>query len=326
LPLKIFKQPAEKAEDEFRQAYDKGVNLGPQNWPDAVQHFVEAAKNFELVGIAQRAEEARALAALFQALISKSEVGAWRYCSQLLKQMPDMQINVGFPASTAALSVQAEVYADDLATKAQLHGESRDINRVASIRKLAQKYLELIGNDLALWRLLKQEVDPQRRAYYLLGLASLIEANSVANTDPKKGVSLLSEAVANLELAGVDPMSLTPATRSKLDNISKIALCWFCGREMQGKNFHYVMLPAVISDHTRQKYGAGTPVSIEGDCVAACTACWSTVRNVADTVAMDYYRRVIDEIRAMEARLNNKIATLENEVHVLRSRLISIRT
>jgi hypothetical protein len=324
MPLKLFKQPSEKAEIEFREAYEKGVNLGPDKYPEALHHFSEASKHYSEIGDSQKSAEAYALATLFHAL-TKRTGESWQACSQAMNQIPNASLNVGFTVNSTDLSQQASVLATDITTTRVLDGESRDVSRITAVRDLAQKYMDLIGNDLALWRLLKQDLDPQRRAYYLLGVASLIEANSISDSDPKKSVALLSEAATNLELAGIDPMSITPGTRVKLDSFSKFGKCWFCGREMQGQGYHYVTLEATVTQYTRTRYGASTPHTLEDKGVVACQSCASAIKNVADNVAKAYYEKAVTEMKAMEQRLNAKIAALENQLGLLRARVNSPR-
>jgi len=318
LPFKLFKEPAEKAEIEFREAYEKGVNLGPEKWPDASQHFSEASKQYSIIGDSRKSSEAYALATLFYALSTRTDQ-AWQACSQAMKQIPDSQLNVGFTVNSADIAQQASVMSYDVSTTRVLDGNSKDVSRVSAVRDLAQKYMELVGGDLALWRLLKQPIDPQRRAFYLLGLASLIEANSLAESDPKRSVALLSEAATNLELAGTDPMSISPGTSAKLENLGKFGKCWFCGREMQGQGFHYVLLPATVTQYTRQLYGTSTPHNLEENTVVACESCSSSIRNVADQVANSYYEKALAEIRATEERLNAKIEALKRQIHAVRT-------
>ncbi len=324
MPIKLFKQPSEKAEIEFREAYEKGVNLGPQKWPDAVHHFSEAQKNYTTIGDSQKSGQCYALATLFYALTARTDQ-SWQACSEAMRQIPDTSLNVGFTVNSTAISQQASVLASDIATTQMLDGESKDVSKVAALRDLAQKYMDLIGNDLAVWRLQKEDIDPQRRAYYLLGVASLIEGNSVSDSDPKKSVALLSEAATNFELAGIDPMSITPGTKTKLDNMTKFAKCWFCGREMQGQGFHYVSLDATVTQYTRARYGSSTPHSLEENGVVACESCASAIRNVADEVAKAYYERAMAAMRETEQRLNAKIAALEREVAALRSKVNTLR-
>ena len=324
MPLKLFKQPAEKAEIEWKEAYEKGVNLGPQKWPDAVLHFEEASKQYGIVGDTQKAGEAYALATLFYALTNGTGP-AWEACGKAMRQIPDTQLNVGFSASSANIATQAAVLSFDIATTVALDGNSKDMSRVSALRELAQKYMDIIGSDLAVWRLRRQELDPQRRAFYLLGLASLIEGNSAVDSDPKKSVALLSEAATQFELAGTDPMGVIAGTQAKMENLSKFGQCWFCGREMQGQGLHYVTLPATISNYTRQRYGSTTPHNMEETSVVACESCASSIRNVADAVAHAYYDRAIAELRDTEQRLNARISALQNEVNSLKARVHSLR-
>ena len=322
--MKLFKEPSEKAEIEWREAYEKGVNLGPQKWPEAVRHFSEASRHYASVGDSQKSAEAYALATLFYAL-TNGTAQAWDGCSKAMSQIPDSQLNVGFSASSANLANQASVLSFDLTATSMIDGNSQDVSRVSALRDLAQKYMDIQGSDLAAWRLQRQEIDPQRRAFYLLGLASLIEANSVVDADPKKSVALLSEAATNFELAGADPMGVSSGTHSKMENFSKFGQCWFCGREMQGQGLHYVTLPATISQYTRQRYGSTTPHNMEEDHVVACESCASSIRNVADEVARAYYDQALAQIRALEQRLNSKIVAIEREIQALRGRVNSIR-
>ena len=133
----------------------------------------------------EKSAESYALASLFYALSYPSD-DAWKSCGDAMRRIPNTQINVGFSAQSSSLAQQADVQYYDLAIAGKLDIESKDATRAVAARDLAQKYMGLIGNDLSIWKLRKQEMDPQRRAYYLLGLASLIEANSVADSDPKK--------------------------------------------------------------------------------------------------------------------------------------------
>lgn len=315
--MKLFKEPSEKADIEWREAYEKGVNLGPQKWSDAVLHFSEASNHYAAVGNSQKSGEAYALATLFHALTNGS-AQAWNACSKAMSQIPNSQLNVGFSASSANLALQASVVSFDLSATSMLDGNSKDTSRVSALRDLAQKYMDVIGSDLAVWRLQKQEIDPQRRAFYLLGLASLIEANSVVGADPKKSVSLLSEAATNFELAGTDPLAVTSGTQSKIENFSKFGQCWFCGREMQGQGLHYVTLQATISQYTRQRYGTTTPHNMEEKEVVACESCASSIKNVADEVAKAYHKQALSEIQALEQRVNARIAAIEKQIHSLR--------
>ncbi|MGA2198757.1 MAG: hypothetical protein ABSG45_02345 [Nitrososphaerales archaeon] len=324
MPLNPFKNASQKADEEFRHAYEKGVNLGPQSWTEAVTQFSNAAKHYAEVGNSQRSKLSYALALLFQALSSRNPE-AWEACSKAMADLGESSVYVGFTTNSADISKQADILGQDLAATSQLTSSSNNVSRVPTLKTVAERYLELTGSDLAIWKLQKQEIDPQKRAYYLLGLASLIEANSTMEQDPGKSVSLLSEAATYLELAGIDPMNLTGDALTRRDNASRVAKCWFCGRRAQGLNFHYVTIPSYISPYVRQNYGSESPQSILGQSVAACMGCYSSIRYVADMIARDYHQKAMAQIDAVNRNLSARIDSLEREIHSLRSRLVQFR-
>ncbi len=319
-----FKDAATKAQDEFSRAYSKGVNLGPEKWEEASNLFSSASKHYSEVGDSQRASECLALSSLFFALVH-GDAQSWLRCSEGMKVVGSRQVNVGFAANADDIGRQAQVLFDDLVITGPLNSDSRDASKVGILRKVAQEYLELIGSELVIWKLMKAELDPQGRAYYLLGLASLVEANSVMETDPAKGVSLLSESATHFEMAGVDPMNLRAMTKAKRDNASLVAKCWFCGREFQGLGTHFVLLQATISNFTKQKYGTEFPPSLDGQHVNACEGCATSIRTVADNYAKMYYEKALAEMRHIEERLDARMNQLQGEINSLRSRITFTR-
>ena len=313
--VQLFKSPTEKADDEFQKAYEKGVNLGRLYWPTAVSHFQEASARYSEGGNTEKANQAKALALLFSALGSKNP-DMWAQVGTAMANCGGVALNVSFPANSDDLANEAVVLSKEYQIMAQFTPESASMNQVTDLRDLAQKYLELVGCDLVIWKLTGQTIDPQRRAYYLLGLASLVEANSVIGSDPKKSASLLSEAVAQLDLAGDDYRNVRPGTLQERENATKIGRCWFCSREVQGLTFHYVALKADITGYTRSLYGSEMPATMQGDSVLACMACYSSVRNVSDQVASMYYQRTMQEIRT----LSQRVSDIETRLSKLESR------
>jgi hypothetical protein len=312
--VQLFKSPTEKGDDEFQKAYEKGVNLGRMYWSTAVTHFQEASVHYAEGGNPQKASEAKALALLFSALDSKNP-DLWAQVATAMSGCGSAQLNVGFPANSEDLAKEADILSKEYRIMAQFTPESASANQVTDLRDLAQKYLELSGSDLAVWKLTGQTIDPQKRAYYLLGLASLVEANSVVYIDPKKSASLLSEAVAQLDLAGDDYRDVRPGTLQEQENATKIGKCWFCGREVQGLTYHFVALKADITGYTRSLYGSEMPATMQGDNVLVCMACYSSVKNVSDQIASMYYQKTMQEIGMLSQRvsdLEKRLSRLEN--------------
>jgi hypothetical protein len=314
--VQLFKSPAEKADDEFQKAYEKGVSLGRPYWPTAVSHFLEAALQYQAAGQAQKANQSKALALFFTALNSKN-ADQWKQVSTAMANCSGADLNIGFVANSDSIAKESLVYAKELSVMSQFDPSSGSQSQATAMRELAQNYLDLVGGNLDIWKLMGQTIDPQRRAYYLLGLASLSEANSIVEFDPKRSASLLSEAVAQLDLAGEDYRNVRSLTLQERDNATKTGKCWFCGRDVQGLTFHFVALKADISAYTKALYGSGMPPSIEGGNVLSCTACYSAFKNVSDQIASMYYEKTMQEVTALSRRVSDietRLSKLESRV------------
>ncbi|MEM0118043.1 MAG: hypothetical protein QXV32_06310 [Conexivisphaerales archaeon] len=313
MPFNPFKSASEKGDEDFQKAYEKGVNLGPQHWGDAYHYFASAAKHYTEAGDQQKAAISTALSTLFITLTSPSSEG-WKKCSEQLSALGSTQLNVGFATDSASLANQAAIMAAEAEIMPSINASTSDQAKATRLRELAQKYVELTGSDLALWKLLRQEIDPQSKAYYLMGLASLIDANSFVYSDPEKSVTLFSNAITNFEVAGSDPLGVKTNTSAKAEDMAKIAKCWFCGREVQGRDANFFKVNAQITAYMRSKYGNEMPASIDGPSVVACAACYSAIQNLSDIVAQKYYRLALDEINALAER----VSRLESEVSHMR--------
>lgn len=313
--VQLFKSSAEKADDEFQKAYEKGVSLGRAYWPTAVIHFQEASARYSEAGDVQRASETKALAALFSALNSKNP-DLWMQVSTAMSACNSVQLNIGFQANSSDLAKQATIYSQDLSVMSQFSTQTGSPSEATALRDLAQKYLALVGSNLDIWKLMGVTIDPQRRAYYVLGLASLTEANSVMDSDPKKSASLLSEAVAQFDLAGDDYRNVRPLAVQERDNVARLGKCWFCSREVQGLTFQFVELTADITPYARSLYGSGMPPAIDGNNVFACIACYSAFKNLSDQIASIYYSRAMQEITT----LSKRVSDIETRLSRLESR------
>jgi hypothetical protein len=319
LPFGLFKAPAEKAEDEWTKAYQKGVNLGRQKWPDAVSHFMEASKAYGEAGNQERQREAYALAAFFNALV-RNDPQSWLSSSQATAAIGDTQLNIGFNASAADISRQSQVMRDDIVATDGVKETGGSYNPEA-LRQVAKEYMELTGADLVVWKILKEEVDPARRANYFLGLASLNEANALVQKDPRKAVAMLSQAVTHFDISESDPLGVKGRAKDLRDRASVSGKCWICGREVQGKDIHFVTLPAEVSEYMREKHGSSVPSSLIENGIVACKSCFTSVRNLADSIALAYYNQAIQELRQTEGRLNARINSLSQQVQQLETRI-----
>jgi len=317
--LKLFKSASEKAELEFKEAYEKGIRLGENKWPDAAQHFLEAAKSYTEANMPVEAARAYGLAALFTAVAARTDANAWLNCSNLMSSMKGTQLDVGFRANSDDIAEQARVMHDDLVLATKLDYNNPSVPD--RLRALGQEYLQLMDKEMVVWKLLRKDVDPAKQAQYLNGLAYYVEANTEVQRDPAKTVSLLAEATSYLDQASIDPLGKASDIKQMFNLSSKTAKCWFCDREVQGLNYHFVTLPARGTAFLRAKYGDDSPPVMEGESVVACMLCYSSIWNLSDEIAAAYYKKAIQELQAVATQLNKRLDDLGSEIRSLRLRI-----
>jgi hypothetical protein len=309
--FKVFKGPAERAEIEFREAYEKGVRLGKAKWSDAVNHFTEAAKKYAEAGMQAEANKATALANLFSVAIT-NKPDDWMNCHKAMAALSNTPLDIGFSANSDDIAQQALAMYEDFMVMGNINWD--DPVTSERMRALSQKYMELVDKDLVVWKLLKKEMDPFKQAQYLLGLASYIEARSIIFKDPPKSVSLLSEASSYLDLAGMDPLNVNNPAKVMLNKASKTAKCWFCGREVQAEDYHYLLVDAKLAEYFKNKYAA-SPQVMEGNSIVACRACHSSIWHLADQIAGDYYQKAMVALQNAVQQLNRRIDELAHVRH-----------
>ncbi|NLL94325.1 MAG: hypothetical protein GX224_00955 [Thermoplasmatales archaeon] len=100
-----------------------------------------------------------------------------------------------------------------------------------------------------------------------------------------------------------------------INNYSKSCKCWFCGRTASGAGIHFFTLPSDVSPMLA-KSDDGEPLKSksEGSEIYACRACNSTINWLAEAIARKYYESAIDQMRAMEARLQAEISSLQTQI------------
>jgi hypothetical protein len=95
------------------------------------------------------------------------------------------------------------------------------------------------------------------------------------------------------------------------------AKCWFCGREGTGHGIQFVSLP-IDQDVSGLKGTEGSPLpSLDASSrnVYVCKGCYSAAWGLADRIASqrasEVEARLLAEIRAMEQRLQSRIAVVQ---------------
>ncbi len=185
--------------------------------------------------------------------------------------------------------------------------------------KLAQRYQSEVGNEtLKMNEIFLNDTTRTgiREGMVLLAMGYESLASGTVWNDPKKAAEYQQIAYGYRKQVGD-----TGESNLKLINdYSKTCKCWFCGRTASGLGIHFFPMSSEISPMLL-KSGEGEPIKSDSDdhnSIYACRACYRGISIRADEIAKVYYNQAMEEMRAMEARLNAEIAALWSAVRSIR--------
>ena len=103
---------------------------------------------------------------------------------------------------------------------------------------------------------------------------------------------------------------------AKVRAYSTTCTCWLCGRIATGEGIHFFSAPAEVSPALDDKDKPTARSRPDGDPqhIYICRACYSAVSNRSDEISRAYYNQAVQEMRAMEARLQAQIAALQSQI------------
>lgn len=114
---KVWKQPLERAKEEFGNGYKKGLNLS--DWSSAFSHFNSASEFYSAGGDQASAKVAKALAIFSRSLIDPKKVENWTDAAAALVTSGVSEINVTQTVSPASLAQECKLKAFELRARSK---------------------------------------------------------------------------------------------------------------------------------------------------------------------------------------------------------------
>jgi len=186
---------------------------------------------------------------------------------------------------------------------------------VGKFEAVAQSYMSLGRDNLVLGDLFGIKGTPYTMAYKYLGLSRLLKGLIEEKSDPGKAVEYYAEAMGYFSNAMLEEYKSYSDQRIK--KLSTVAKCWFCGRDVQGEEIHYVYMETLLTPYLQSKFGGESPPSMRGTKIVACVACYEAIHLMADSVARMYYERAMAALREVEQRLTQQIYDLQRRMATL---------
>ncbi len=295
---KVWKQPIERAQEEFDDGYKKGLNLS--DWNTAYNSFSEASEFYSKAGDPVSAKLAKALASFSRALSDPNKSENWTDAAAALLNSGAKSINITQMVSVEILAQECKLKALELrARNTPIATESAQ-----ELERTAKEYLSMGSTNLMLPLLLnKKQISSQTFAHILIADAAKLQGDQNLGADPKLAADYYRKAAIHMKAAG-DGNSFQSLS-GKADDLSTTAICYFCGREVSGKDINFVSMSARLTSYLERKTAAQVlPSSIIPNTVIACQGCHSAITIAADEIARRYFDRVEAEIAELKKEIS----------------------
>ena len=292
-----------KSGDEL---FNQGIDLVKR------KEYAKARRNFEktIEKGGREAALARAYVDIIDACLDRDNPGKYNKLASTLDQMKEdfefglTEINpprVALECRLLAERMEAGRMPGGTPAQAEAKG-----NRFLDV---ARKYQTMIGNEtikiseivgIPVNNGIKEALYAQTVGYENLALGAVA-------ADPKRAAELLQNAYACRKQAGEDAQYIL----NTINAYSKSVKCWICGRPSTGEGVHFLAMPSDISPFMKKSDDdilKSTPADYNS--VYVCRPCYSAISRRSDDIARQYHERAMQEMRAMEARLQAQISSM----------------
>lgn len=178
---------------------------------------------------------------------------------------------------------------------------------------LAQDYQSQIGSaSLIVLSLFRKDtsVTGNTEFYNLMALAYETMADAVAFDNPSQAAEYQQIAAGYRQQNGQS----TEENLRKVRAYSLTCTCWLCGRVATGEGINFFSAPAQVPRSLEDKASAAAEAKQDTEHIYICRACYTAVSNRSDEISRAYYNKSIEEMRAMEARIQAQLAALQSQI------------
>jgi len=302
--LAFFKSGDDKFEqgNEFikRKEYDKA----------------RAAFNKALSKGTKESEVARIMIALLD-LRGNNTAAVYGSAADLLGNSGELEVEFGlFTIKCSKLAAECKACAAEInALNMQMNSAEALKARAEALFAAAMMFQSQIGPNTLI---IPEVYDSAKTTGIQKASALMAEGNenmaeSVALEDPKRAAEYFQTALNYRRQIG--DTSAEARIDQKIRQYSKAAACWICGREATGETIHFVSMPTDVTPlQMKSKQSSPLPSIGNSASIYVCKACYVAISKRADSIALQYHNAAMAEMRNMEARLNQKINSVNSRI------------
>ena len=302
---KVWKDPLERAAEELQKGYLKGLNLA--DWNTAYSSFNSAFDLYSKAGDRANADLARALCLFSRALANPNVDENWTNAGAALNYTGLPQINITTDIPTKDIAQECNLKAIELRNRKAF----TNLERAALLEDTAKQYLAFGGKSLMIPLLLqKQQITGTAMAHIIIAEAAILRGDAELDSDPKHASEFYRMAAIHMKTAG--NVNSSAQLSRKAEDFAATALCYFCGREVIGKEINFVYMKAQVTRYIEKQNAAKVLPSTSGNMVVACKVCHSAITIAADDIARAYFDQVQRQIQRLEAEIANLNGRINN--------------
>jgi hypothetical protein len=237
-------------------------------------------------------------------------MNAYGSAATLLQQKGDLEVEFGlFKIKCSQLAIECDaIHSEMVALASSMTGTAALKARADMLFAAAMKFQSKIGpNTLIVPEVYTAaKITGIQKASNLMAEGNENMGESVAMEDPKKAAEYLQMALNYRQQLGDG--NAESRIKNKITQYAKASACWICGRETTGETLHFVSMPTEVTPmQQRTKSSSPLPSFGGGESIYVCRACYLAISKRADAIAKQYHDVAMAEMRAMEARLNQRI-------------------
>ncbi|MEM0372991.1 MAG: hypothetical protein QXV69_09160 [Sulfolobaceae archaeon] len=315
--VNIWKPKEKKIIDEW----NKANNLRNQSkWNDAAKAYYEVYELSTQVSdynLKQLGLIALAMSYLMSLKVSLSREKFEQLYNVLKSLNPEQELEIPYKVKVKEILPEVEVFKELMSLEQVSIGSkpSNSLQLSKGYEDVAKKFFLLNKTELALGDLLGIKYSSTQLGYYYMGISRYLIAVSQEDQDPQAALEKYSEALNYFVQIG--DSNWKGYIEDRVNKLSKLAKCWFCGRVIQGEGIHFVYLETFLSNYLISK-NSESPSSIQGNTkLVACEGCYNAISKLADAIAKYYYQITMEKIKELE----NRIRSLEARVSMIRVRV-----
>ena len=302
------------AADHYERAFTKGILLGAEMYPAAIETFGAAAQQAAKEGNGLLEQQALANASLYDFVVS-GDVGHLHALRGNLVNLQQIERigtrNEMMPAQPLVQEIDARL----AEVNAERISATDHAGRIQAHRGVADAFKPLFSTALITYGIHPDGLNlesAQARFFFHSGLASWHEAVVTIEQDPEGASQHMARALNAFQQC--NHAEWIQRAQDWLQRARLRRTCWICHREFQGWDTHFHHVPARLKPYVKtviEKLGQDLSTIDEGTGhVVVCVTCASLLESAVD-----------QRLAAMEQRMGTSIVDLQNRLTAMEQRL-----